>query len=148
MTAAELIEHYAKVRRRLYGKPKSPSRAPAVRAKPEPVTCPEPSPRVVKIRKPPDHDKGPRWAMWLASRIAMYHGVNFDVMMSKTRVQKYVEARHAACYWIHRRTGWSLPRVGDVLNREHTSVLNAIRRHEATRAKKNQKRMEKINVGQ
>lgn len=51
-------------------------------------------------------------------------------ILSDTRVARVVRARDAVVALL-RRAGWSSPRIGRALRRDHTSVLAAARRHAA-----------------
>lgn len=131
MTAAELLSHYADVKARIYGQPKI-------------VNVGAPKPVIVK---PKIYDDPPS-STWkpIVRRIAKYHGVTYEaIVISNSKMHKVAHARQAAMYWVHRVTGWSMTQVGRRFDRDHTTVLHAIRAHTKRRAERNQKRMEKLN---
>jgi hypothetical protein len=57
---------------------------------------------------------------------------NFPIRLlsSDYRNRHIVRLRQKAMYRMHRELGWSLPRIGRMLNRDHTTVLHGVRRHE------------------
>lgn len=56
----------------------------------------------------------------------------FDVsraeLLGQSRSEKIVPVRHEACWRIAKATSLSLPHIGSIFNRDHTSILHAIRR--------------------
>lgn len=55
-------------------------------------------------------------------------GVALADLMGRSRVADIVTARHAAIFTARTLTGKSLPDIGRHFRRDHTSVLNAVRR--------------------
>jgi len=58
-------------------------------------------------------------------RIAAHHGVDLNDAMSKSRLQKYVRARHVMWAALRHR-GYSLPRIAAIFGVDHTSVRGAL----------------------
>ncbi len=52
--------------------------------------------------------------------------VNVDHVKSKTRVKEYVYARHVTFYFLRKFTKLSLKTIGDMLNRDHTTVIHGL----------------------
>jgi chromosomal replication initiation ATPase DnaA len=46
-----------------------------------------------------------------------------------------VRARHAVCYVLYAHYGWSYPRIGRAVGREHTTVMGAVRSTDKSTAK-------------
>jgi chromosomal replication initiation ATPase DnaA len=68
-----------------------------------------------------------------AQRIARSYRLSLAEMFSKSRTRPAPEAR-AAFYRELRELGWSYPRIGELVGKDHTSVLDAVRAHEAPEA--------------
>lgn len=49
-------------------------------------------------------------------------------LLGQSRNKEIVPARHEACWRIAKATSLSLPHLGSIFNRDHTSILHAIRR--------------------
>lgn len=68
----------------------------------------------------------------IVARVAAEAGVSSSAIFSQSRLRAHVRARHAAMYLAYRETGKSLPKIGLAFgNRDHTTVLHAIRKVEA-----------------
>lgn len=62
--------------------------------------------------------------------IAELHGVDIEGVVGPSRKRKHAHARFEAMAHIRETYGWSLSRIGRLFSgRDHTTVLNAIRRH-------------------
>ena len=66
-------------------------------------------------------------------RIERAHGVTLEQMQGPRRYRPIVRARWALIAALRER-GWSLMRIGKFLNRDHTTVLYALRREAERRA--------------
>lgn len=74
----------------------------------------------------------PQRARYILAMCAIKHGVSTDDILSPRRHAFVCAARHEAAWTIKKRTQWSLPRIGKFMaDRDHTSILNSIRRHQA-----------------
>ncbi len=58
-------------------------------------------------------------------------GVSKRKLLAANRSQKIVNARHVAMWLLRRHTFLSLPAIGRILHRDHSSALNGVRRVEA-----------------
>jgi chromosomal replication initiation ATPase DnaA len=57
-------------------------------------------------------------------------GLTKEQLLGRQKLNRIVEARHWLCWRLYRETTMSMTSVGNYLDRDHTSVLNGIRRHE------------------
>jgi chromosomal replication initiation ATPase DnaA len=57
-------------------------------------------------------------------------GLTKEQLLGRQKLNRIVEARHWLCWRLYRETTMSMTAVGNYLDRDHTSVLNGIRRHE------------------
>lgn len=67
--------------------------------------------------------------------IAKAHGVSVKALLGPARHKSICEVRFEAMWALrqqrnrHGQPRWSLPQIGRFFNRDHTTVLNALRRH-------------------
>ena len=134
MTLEELHAHYKAVRARLDGGVKK--EAPVRLIYPEPAPAPYPDP----LDAPPPvattpHAKAPETpaetpARRILNEVAEKHKMPVGAFRSKSRTMPFINLRHEACYRLSTELGFSLMQIGRLMgNRDHTTVLNAIRRH-------------------
>jgi chromosomal replication initiation ATPase DnaA len=71
-----------------------------------------------------------RQAEALIYRACHLYGVEVEDVMGGRRTASVIRARHAAA-WLLRRHGLSLPKIGGLLNCDHTTVLYACRKIDA-----------------
>ncbi|TGV26346.1 helix-turn-helix domain-containing protein [Mesorhizobium sp. M4B.F.Ca.ET.143.01.1.1] len=71
----------------------------------------------------------------IEDRAMKLFGVTKIEILSPRRDQRIAFVRSFICYWACRRTTFSLPDIGRLLNRDHTSILAAKRRYPERRAK-------------
>lgn len=65
----------------------------------------------------------------IAERIAIENGVSFGEVLGPSRNRSIVAVRHAAIRAVvNARPDMSLPQIGRVFNRDHTSILHAMRK--------------------
>jgi chromosomal replication initiation ATPase DnaA len=57
-------------------------------------------------------------------------GLTKEQLLGRQKLNRVVEARHWLCWRLYRETTMSMTAVGNYLDRDHTSVLNGIKRHE------------------
>ena len=69
----------------------------------------------------------------IAQRVAKIYGVPIKVMRSTSRKTKHVKARWIAIYIARNKTDATLEELGFVFNRNHASILNAIKQVENNR---------------
>lgn len=67
----------------------------------------------------------------IVAQVAIAHGVFVGEVRGPSRDRRLVAARHEAMVQVYQTGKFSMPQVGSFFNRHHTSVLHAIRRHEA-----------------
>lgn len=60
-------------------------------------------------------------------------GISISRILGRSRVRPVVEARQLVCHVLYRH-GMSYPQIGRLINRDHTTVLHAVRAVEARRA--------------
>ena len=139
MTIEELHAHYKAVRSRL---DKPVKREPPVRLiypEPAPAAYPDPldSPAPVAVEPPPPPPPLPPLAApaetparRILNEVAEKHKMPVASFRSKSRMMPFINLRHEACYRLSTELGFSLMQIGRLMgNRDHTTVLNAIRRH-------------------
>jgi len=133
-TLEEMHEHYKAVRARLNtGKPKPPvikvepvfvEAQPYVPPKPEPAPTPEP----IVVLITPTHR--------ILQEVAAKHGMKVSDIKGRCQKLKYTNARHEAAYRISKELKLSLPKIGRCMGfRDHTTILNSIRKYEKCLAK-------------
>ena len=65
------------------------------------------------------------------SAVSKKTGVPVEAILGRERIANIAAARHEAVWRVHQVTRWSLPRVGRFFgDRDHTTVLNSLRRME------------------
>ena len=97
-----------------------------------PALPPAPIAEIFPDDKPPPKINMTERARRIISMVAERHGFTVIDLKSERRAAPLVLARFEAMYFIKRHTTWSYPRIGNFFGgREHTSVMNAIRRYEA-----------------
>lgn len=70
----------------------------------------------------------PPWKLVL-SQVASKYGIPVSMLVGTCRVRTVMPARHEAAYRMVHELGMSLLATGRRLNRDHTTVLNSIKRH-------------------
>ena len=136
MTLEELHAHYKAVRARL---DKPAKKEPAVRLiYPEPAPGPYPDPLdgpapvAIAIEDPAKAPEAPAEtpARKILMEVADKHKMPVAAFRSQSRTMPFINLRHEACYRLSTELGFSLMQIGRLMgNRDHTTVLNAIRRH-------------------
>jgi chromosomal replication initiation ATPase DnaA len=73
----------------------------------------------------------------IVAAVAERHGLAVTDLVGPSRKQDICMARHEAMYVLRSvlteedRPRWSLPAVGRMFNRDHTTILNGVRAHQA-----------------
>ena len=67
----------------------------------------------------------------LLERVARACHVRVSDIQGPRRRQRQLQARHLAMY-VFRQIGWSYPEIGRFFGRDHTTVMSAVRKVEAT----------------
>jgi hypothetical protein len=135
MTLEELHAHYKAVRARLDkpAKREAPVRLiypePAPAAYPDPLDSPAPAPAVEVTAKAPEAPAETP-ARKILMEVAEKHKMPVGAFRSKSRTVPFINLRHEACYRLSTELCFSLKQIGRLMgNRDHTTVMNAIRRH-------------------
>lgn len=68
----------------------------------------------------------PAWRALVAA-VAAESGIPADDLLGRRRQPRVARARHLLCWCARDRLGWSYPKIGRVLGRDHTTVLHAVR---------------------
>lgn len=71
----------------------------------------------------------------IALSVAAKHGVTIDDLLSSRRAHPLPLARQEAMWRMRNETTHAMPSIGKCLNRDHTTVIYGIRRHEERMAK-------------
>lgn len=58
--------------------------------------------------------------------VAQYYDLNIDDLLSDSRTRHLVGARQMAMYLLRQRTELSLPKIGSLMQRDHTTVVHGI----------------------
>lgn len=130
MTLEELHAHYKAVRSRLDGGVKKEPAVRLIYPEPAPAAYPDPldSPAPVAVEAPAAPAETP--ARKILNEVAEKHKMPVGAFRSKSRTMPFINLRHEACYRLSTELGFSLMQIGRLMgNRDHTTVLNAIRRH-------------------
>lgn len=69
-----------------------------------------------------------RLAGYICARAAHHFGVELGTILGLTRTKRACMARQGAMWVLRTRFGWSLQRIGHLFERNHTTVINALRR--------------------
>lgn len=75
-------------------------------------------------------DYGGDWANQVIGHVAVAYGVTPDDITGKARHARYIEPRAVAA-WLMRAHGLPLTRIGTHLNRDHSTVIHAVRNVDA-----------------
>ena len=71
----------------------------------------------------------------IITEVAKFYGIEPDVIRSVSRRKEALVPRQVAMYVIREKTGMSLPEIGREFGKDHTTVMNAIRKVEEKMAK-------------
>lgn len=134
MTLEELHAHYKAVRSRLDGGIKKEPAVRLIYPEPAPAPYPDPldSPAPVAVEAPAKAPETPAEtpARKILMEVAEKHKMPVGAFRSKSRTMPFINLRHEACYRLSMELHFSLMQIGRLMgNRDHTTVLNAIRRH-------------------
>lgn len=77
---------------------------------------------------PPDRRKLRTRAWEQIAEVTAKHGIPMSVIRSETHQRIVVEARADLADRLRRRASLSLPIIGRLMNRDHTTILNLLRR--------------------
>jgi chromosomal replication initiator protein len=65
-------------------------------------------------------------AALIMEETAKYFGLTVDDLTSKSRSRPLTTARHVAMYLVRECTGMTLPKIGEIFDRDHTTALHGI----------------------
>lgn len=125
MHSVEIVNRYREARNRLW--PKEPPR-------PVRIPEPEPAPIVKKETKPAYEPEAPRMVRPISpdyffdwrkpfAELCLRYGVSPTEVLSDCRKRKLLPVRVEMIHLLRER-GWSFPKIGKVLGRDHSSVLH------------------------
>jgi len=128
-SAQEMQDHYKAVHSRLFSPKRKPK--PALVETPAQEEAPKPSMQFDEtlLAHLPPGLKAKAKARRIVAEVAERHGFTADDIFGEGRKSALVAARWDAMTLVHRANpSWSLPQIGIFFNRDHTSVLHALRR--------------------
>lgn len=64
----------------------------------------------------------------IIERICDYYGVDVERILASTRIQPIAQIRHICMFIVKEKTGMTVVSIGKYFNRDHTSILHAIKR--------------------
>lgn len=131
LTAETLFAHYKALLARTRGVRPAP-----VVLRPPPAPAPTTARARVKVTPPPPEPRAPgqrvpntKGARRVLEPILRAHELTWDDIIRDDRHRPLVMARREI-YFALRELGWSLPSIAQLCERDHTSVLYAIRKWE------------------
>jgi len=116
------VEHYKAVRARISN------------PKPKAAPPPQPEPEVIEPPEPRDERPHPDPRMQILRECAREHGCTVQEILSPTRFSNVIKARRKAMWRLHKRGTMSLTQIGRYLNKDHSTVLHALRKYEKSLA--------------
>jgi hypothetical protein len=91
------------------------------------LRVPPPLPKVVTVERKPCPVEGFRGR--ILHECAKDHGVTVEDLIGWGRTTRLVNARRDAIWRLHQRGTMSLKQIGRLLNKDHTTILHAIRKY-------------------
>lgn len=73
---------------------------------------------------------GRQSARYVIAKVLVKHGMTFIDVAGQAKSQKFVDCRREIYYRLRRELGLSLMQVGQMVNKDHTSVLHGYRKME------------------
>lgn len=64
----------------------------------------------------------------IINTVSQKYGVEVDAILGKKKTKEITLARHVAVYLIRKMTDLSLPDIGKIFNRDHTTIMNSVDR--------------------
>ena len=120
------VEHYKAVRARITNQ-----KPPQVKMLSPP---PQPEPEVIEPPEPRDERPHPDPRMQILRECAKEYGCTVSDMLGKYRNENIILARRKAMWRLHKRGTMSLTQIGRYLNKDHSTVLHALRKYEKSLA--------------
>lgn len=129
----DLQQHYKAVRARLW------AGAPPVSLPPEPpAPAPAPPPALPtseqfreahEMLKLAGIQGVPKWKL-ISREICEKHKVSLDELKGPRRTPRYIPIRYELYYRLRTELGMSWGQIGKVVNRDHSTVLYGVKKHE------------------
>jgi len=120
MNYQEQVEHYRQVKARISGAPLKPK--------------PKAIPIVVQEVEQPKIEQKPRFIRNFKERIihecADEYGVTVEDVLGVARKNQVVLARRKAAWLFWKNTKMSYPQIGRLLNKDHSTIIYAVRTYE------------------
>ena len=88
------------------------------------------APRIFDIAQSMNRPK----ASVLIRSYCAYRGVTFKAISGSSRKRPLVQYRQELKHILRTKTSFSLPQIGDALNRDHTTIIHGIKAHERREA--------------
>lgn len=63
----------------------------------------------------------------ILEKVAKKYGVSTEDIRGSKRTKEIAWARHISIYLIRKLTDMSLPQIGKIFNRDHTTVINSLK---------------------
>ena len=123
MNHQEQIEHYKAVRERISGGTAKPKIVQEIQPEPKIRVEPDFSQPEPKIRVEPDFRKR------IIAECAAEFGITANDILGNSRVAHIVMARRKAAWIFHQRGTMSYPQIGRILNKDHSTIIHAVRRY-------------------
>lgn len=125
-TARGQARHYEAVHARLWNLP------PARRAVPRNlIPAPAPvKPKPVRRALCPLNMLAPPSWLFLRKYVAVRHAVSVKDIMGHRKPHQVIAARHELAYLMHTHMDMSYPAIGRRMGRDHSTVINSVRKHE------------------
>ncbi|MGV8840475.1 MAG: helix-turn-helix domain-containing protein [Bauldia sp.] len=90
------------------------------------------APRAAAAAAPEPKRRGPGACHRIIAEVAAKHDIPTHDILSDQRARALIPARHEAIWRCVMETPLSLPAIGRVFNRDHTSIGHAVMRHHLT----------------
>lgn len=98
--------------------------------KPEPVPESRPIMRdMLIVAEEPKPLTTWQFMQMVLKEVAEKHGIEPHLITSGRRLRPIIIARFEVCYRAVLETNWSLPRIGQFMNKDHTTVMYGARQH-------------------
>lgn len=70
---------------------------------------------------------------YILKTVSNYYGLSAFELIEKNREAKVNQARQVFCFFARKYSGRSFPKIGEVINRDHATVLHAVNKIESER---------------
>jgi chromosomal replication initiation ATPase DnaA len=132
----DLLAHYAAVKKRIASQgtaPKQPE--PPQEPAPKIKKAPTPEERLLQVqRRLPELTPELRIAI---TNILLAYDVAWEQVTGHGRIEKYVTCRRSIVWLLHCQ-GWSTPRIGRLMNRDHSTIVYALQQIRKSHIKRGQ----------